>query len=499
MERPCWPFQNRVMMFFFRMLKLAFLGASAAVVLLLGTAVFLDRAGIIPLRQIKNKFTFSQERISLKAALRDTGDFFSSLERVHPDSGAKLGRDGLLKLKTHTIDEVNAGSLASGKISVKDFAYILYRAAAALGDGHTRINYVYDIDTKDARKRFPPFTMVSKDGKLHIEKAFDGRFAGAEITAVNGVPFEEFMRPVLERLSGETEKFKTFQFARDQWFWWDFSGLFTGLDSFEAVMRWPHGGVETVRFNTVGPESIPFGMMNIQGRGAVLEIFHKTGIGWFKYGSFENSAAQRAEIAGIFRRLKEAGIKDLVIDIRGNVGGDSSMGDLIFSYLTRIRVAQLHGKIKISEELITAFPELKELKAHLGEVVNSGSGGTAYTVPEGFFEGKVYLLVDNGSYSSSNAFAAAFREYGLGKIIGYETGAPLVAFGNALKLSLRHSRIGYMVSAAAYSPRKPRPGDDRHGLLPDLPLNDEKLRPYNGSVQAFVLDQVIKGRKRRGS
>lgn len=484
---------------FFRILKLTVMGTAAAAVFLLGAAFFLDRAGVVPLYQLKNKFAFSPERISQEAALSDTGDFFSSLERVHPDAEARLGRAGYLELKKRTLDEVRESGLASGRIKVRDFAYILYRSAAAIGDGHTRINYVYDIDTKDGRKRFPPFTLVNKDGKLIIAKAPDGRFEGAEIAAINGVPFKEFMRPILERLSGETEKFKAFQFARDQWFWWDFSRMFSGLDSFEAVMRWPDGVVKTASFNTVGTENIPLGKMNVQGSGAALEIYHKTGVGWFKYGSFENSSAQRAEIAVIFKRLKEARVKDLVIDLRGNLGGNSAMGDLVFSYFTHRNVAQLHGKIKISEELIAVFPEVKELKAHVGSVVNSGSGGTAYPPPEGFFEGRVYLLVDNGSYSSSNSFAAAFREYGLGKIIGYETGEPLIAFGNALKLSLRHSGIRYTVSAAAYSPLKPHLGDEDHGLLPDLPLNDEKLQPFSGSVQAFVLDCIIKGRKRKNA
>lgn len=494
MERAGWSFERRSMRIFLKLLKLSALGVVVAGAFLLVTALFLDRAGMIPLRQIRNKFRFSPERISREAALRDSEDFFSSLERVHPDVSAKLGLDGYSALKKRTLDEVTERSLASGRIKVRDLAYILYRAAAAIGDGHTRINYIYAINTKDASKRFPPFTLASKDGKLIIDRSTDESLAGAEIAAINGVPFREFIGPVMERLSGETEKFKAFQFVRDQWFWWDFSALFSGFDSFEAALRLPDGAVKKVNFNASGPERVPSVSMNIQGSGAALDIFHKTGIGWFKYGSFENSASQRAEIANIFKRLKQAGVKDLVIDLRGNVGGDSAMGDLIFSYLTRAKVVQLYGKLKISEELIASRPALKELKPHVGELVNSGSGGTAYPMPAAFFEGKVYLLVDNGSYSSSNSFAAAFREYGLGKIIGYETGEPLVAFGNALKLSLRRSGITYMVSVAAYSPRKPLPGDDKHGLLPDLTLNDAKLRPYGGSVQAFVLDHIVKER-----
>lgn len=478
----------------FKILKLCALGAAAAALLFAGAALLLDRAGLIPLRQIVSRFRFSPERISRNAALRDVDEFFSTLERVHPDVEFNMGHDAYVKLKDQTIAEVGKKGAADGRMTVRDLAYVLSYSAAAIGDGHTRINYSYEIDAKDAKKRFLPFALASNDGRFVISQDPGGQFAGAEIIAINGTPFKEFLRPVLEHISGETFKFRAYQFVRDQSFWSDSSGLFSGLESFTAVLRLKDGAIKTTRFNTVGPAGTAPGGSGAQGGGASLAVYYKAGIGWMSYASFNNTEQQKKEIAGIFKRLRAEGIRDLVLDLRGNLGGDSSMGDLIFSYISREKVVQLNGKIRISEELIGAFPQLKRLKAHVGEVVNTGSDKGASPVPEDFFGGRVYLIVDNGSYSSASAFAAAFREHKLGTILGYEAGEPLIAFGNALKFSLRHSGIRYTVSACRYFPRNLLPGDDKHGIIPDIVLNDALLRPYGGRVKDFVVDQVIKRR-----
>ncbi len=481
-----------------KIIKLSALGAIAATVFFWGVALFLDMAGILPLHQVRSSFSFFPEQISLKAALRDADELFSTLERVHPDVGINIGQDGYIKLKSLTIAEINKKGARDGRIKVRDLAYILYYAAAAIGDGHTSISYTCAVNAKDTQKRFPPFALAAKDGKFIIAEAPDVRFDGAEVTAINGTPFKEFIKPALERISGETAKFKAYQFARHQEFWWDFSGLLAGLSEFDLTVRAPGGALKTFKVAAVGPvEFSRFGVLNASRRGSSLAIYYKTGIGWFNYGEFEKSAVQRTEIDNIFKRVKKANIKDLVLDLRGNLGGDSSMGDLIFSYITRTKIIQLSGKVKLSKELIKSQPQLKKFEGHEGEVANNPGVEAMNPVPEAFFGGKVYLLVDNGTYSSASAFAAAFRDYNIGEIIGYETGEPPIAFGNAIRLSLRHSGIKYLVSACTYSPFKPRPGDNIHGVIPDVPLNDDLLRPHNGSAQAFVLDRILKRRAQK--
>lgn len=478
-----------------RFLRAGAAGLLAAGLLLAASVFILDRTGRLPLPLLKSKFISAPERLSRESALRDSGEFFFRLERVHPDHTFTLGPAGYEELKRRTADEIKEKAGKNGWLSVREFAYILQRSAAAVGDGHTLLRYSYEIDAEDARPRFPPFTLENKDGRLVISPASGGQYAGAELVAINGTPFKEFIRPIMERISGETFKFKAHLFELKQWFWWDFSGLLAGLGSFEAELRYPDGKVTTARFGTAGPQGIPLGRTRKQGSGASLSLYHKNKIGWLNYASFEFSEAQKNELTGIFKKLNAEGIRDLVIDLRGNTGGNSGMGDFIFSRISRAGVVQTSGRIKVSEEFIKIFPRLEEFRHRVGTVIEMGKQASVAVGPDEFFDGRVYLLTDNGSYSSSNLFAAAFRDYKLGTIIGYETGEPPIAFGNIVNLALPESGIEYGISACKYFPPKPRPGDDKRGVIPDVVLNDGLLRPYGGRAQAFVLDYIVRERK----
>jgi len=74
-----------------------------------------------------------------------------------------------------------------------------------------------------------------------------------------------------------------------------------------------------------------------------------------------------------------------------------------------------------------------------------------------------------------------------------------VCFGEALPMKLRNSGIRYSISDKQFFSPKPRPGDDKHGVLPDIELTDELLRPYRGDTHRFVLARIARERKGEGN
>jgi len=57
------------------------------------------------------------------------------------------------------------------------------------------------------------------------------------------------------------------------------------------------------------------------------------------------------------------------------------------------------------------------------------------------FQGDVFLLIDKTSYSASSSFAATFRCYQLGLLIGEETGGTKVFHANSISEKLQHSGL----------------------------------------------------------
>ena len=114
--------------------------------------------------------------------------------------------------------------------------------------------------------------------------------------------------------------------------------------------------------------------------------------------------------------------------------------------------------------------------------------------PRAFYTGRVYLLIDNDVFSSAVYFSLLIRDYQVGKIVGYETGGVPQSFGNTHSFALKNSGIECNVSDRMLYAPKPRPDDDRHGVLPDIPLDRKLLAPYAKEADpalAYALKSIL--------
>jgi C-terminal processing protease CtpA/Prc len=91
---------------------------------------------------------------------------------------------------------------------------------------------------------------------------------------------------------------------------------------------------------------------------------------------------------------------------------------------------------------------------------------------------KTYMLTDHLVFSSAVMFADAFRDYNVGTIVGYETGGTPSHYGYPRTFELKNSGIDFGVSRTPFNAPKPRPGDDQHGVLPDVAVDRELLLAF---------------------
>ena len=89
-----------------------------------------------------------------------------------------------------------------------------------------------------------------------------------------------------------------------------------------------------------------------------------------------------------------------------------------------------------------------------------------------------------------------FRDYKAGTILGYETGGLPVTFGEPVYFTLKNSRILCSVSATQILPPQAWPGDEEHGVIPDVPLDESKLAEFKNErdpALAFTLRYIKAG------
>ena len=125
----------------------------------------------------------------------------------------------------------------------------------------------------------------------------------------------------------------------------------------------------------------------------------------------------------MFTALRKNKIGNLIIDLRKNGGGNSSVGDRLLRYITPEPYMQM------DKALVKITPLTKKLMK-APDIVPTFMFWEAtpdqYIVPrtadEGHYDGNVYLLTSNKTFSSAGSFAWAFKECGMGTVIGEETG-----------------------------------------------------------------------------
>jgi carboxyl-terminal processing protease len=175
------------------------------------------------------------------------------------------------------------------------------------------------------------------------------------------------------------------------------------------------------------------------------------GVAYLKLTSFQKTTA--ADLEATLRRLDAAGMRSLVLDLRGNPGGLLSAAvDVADLFLERGLVVATRGR----------SPE---------EDFNYSAGRP------GTWRMPLVLLIDGESASSSEIFAGAIRDHGRGTIVGsrsYGKGSiqgifPLESAGVGMRLT----------TAKFYSPRGlPY---SRVGVEPDLAVH-AAARPIDGAI-----------------
>lgn len=446
----------------------------------------------------------SVERVSKAAALQDVDQFFGTLERVHPNLFRNASEPGYRKLKEETKTGVAVKVDSSGEISVEQLASLLYSAAAYFRDGHTFLSWwtpLNELNTRD--RRFPAFRLRFENGRFFIAAAKDATLVEQEAVEINGVATLEFLRPVLDRCSGETLGFRAARFLDNEPFSYYLTNVFGGGARYTLKVRDARGESRETSLETLHyAEYLDF--RNQQGeqpfrpnsRGTAVEFFDSGATAHFMYASFHRSAAEKKNIDRVFEEVKAKGSRNLILDVRGNYGGDSAMAEHIFRYLYggKFRVFS-KVRAKASRDILPQVPWwARPLVGVLnGHVVSHSIGERAVRKPDAFFPGRAYLLIDNGSFSMATSFAAMFRDYKVGTIVGYETGGTADTFGGPHRFVLKNSRIPCFVSWTENVASKPRKEDGERGVMPDLDLREQKLADFRNEqdpVLAFTVRYV---------
>lgn len=193
-------------------------------------------------------------------------------------------------------------------------------------------------------------------------------------------------------------------------------------------------------------------------------------------------------LKNMFNDIDKNNIENLIIDIRDNGGGNSSLGDLLFSYLYNEPFTQ-YSKIheKLSEQCKNTYAS-KDDKL-IGTVRKQDIKPVRYI--KGYeFKGRIVLLTNRYSFSSATDFAALINDYGRGIIIGEETGGIASSYGDVLSFILPNTGQNFGVSYRYFV--RPNGAEGTEGVLADYEVIQSVEDKANGkdTVLNFAVDYI---------
>lgn len=409
--------------------------------------------------------------LSPEQAKFDIGALFYTISEVHPNMYSVAGQISLLSAINRASESI------TDSISVEELYKIAAPIVAMIGDGHTNLFFPANSVFKRDTKRLPVWMHVESDRTITVDRSLDSIMpCGAKVLKINGKATDQIIDELMQYVSGETEHFRLSRLD-------DLRPLLhvsMPADSYEIEYVAP-GSTETRSYTF--PALTPPEYMsrvpapkndNNSGEPYTFRIDETEQVGIMDFRSFENQDKMKTFADSMFTTLRKRGIRDLIIDIRENGGGASTVGDILLQYFTP------KPFIQMEKVLIRITPTTRRLMWY-GDMT---PGIYYHLTPEdkfhkplsreeGFYDGKVWLLTSNKTFSSAGSFAWAAQVFGASTLVGETTGGMNVAYGDVLGYNLPVSGITCGISYKRFWKHN-ADENDIHGAIPEYQVPKEE-------------------------
>jgi len=341
---------------------------------------------------------------------------------------------------------------------------------------------------------FFPLHLHFSMGKVFVKDNFSTNTSiveSDEILSFNGIPMDQFMTEFYKNMSGPSDYYKSsileaYSFPRLYW-------LFYGeCKEFKLKIKKSEDKELDVVVNAISGNELESRLANRSSDDNEEREFYLTenNIAYLRPGRFSNinssgnlqdqNTFDKSEfcqfIDSAFLAFNKKGSKDLILDLRDNVGGDNVFSDYMIAYFaTKAFSIASRFPMKTSQMTKNFFkdvdsPEHQDLKEQIMSLEDGSYFDTKITVTDPNtepkrFHGEVYVLINRYSYSMSAYAAAIIQDYNFAEIIGEETSEEVTTYVASHVFKLPNTQI------SAQYPKgfavRPSGDESLRGVVPD--------------------------------
>ncbi|WP_448103536.1 S41 family peptidase [Pedobacter panaciterrae] len=364
--------------------------------------------------------------------------------------------------------------LTSISLYVKLLSVISY-----IGDGHLTINIDYSKFTasdiaflKKPTLQHPIYQFNYRviAHRLFISEnlSVDSTIAkGTEILSINDVPAAKLIDSLSHYITSDGYNTTYKEFLMN-------SGLFAERYRFLYPKREPlnfklssNKGMQQITLNAFQKPGYDSSSVARPPHTAYKLLTADSSIAYLKLQTFFNGANYEG-YHGIFADIQKRKLKTLIIDLRGNTGGEIGWASSIYSFLidTPTYFYKLPAEIS-RQKLLYDNPKIRDWVKKASKL-----NYPIVTPDTSIFKGKIYVLINGGSFSASSLLAANMRNLKNVTFVGEETGGSKNVWtaGIIKNMTLPTSKL-----SLAYGNMPAYFGDitniDGRGLMPDVSIS----------------------------
>lgn len=350
-----------------------------------------------------------------------------------------------------------------------------------LQDGHfyagasPELKQYFDENTKV----FPVQIKFIKDKAYVVSSKKRSLLPKTKIVSINAIPINEIKKKLFEYIvsDGKIETKKYVILNNNFWFYYRL--VYGEQPDFNIEYESNDKKIKKINLHSELYKNVQYEMLKDDPSDHLQVYYLKDNVALMNIKTFNQELFDETKedyiqfLAQTFREIKAKKIKSLIIDVRGNGGGRDTYGSLLYSYLTNTPFEYYTSLENTSQKLT---------KENLGSYIapeNSsednfrGRKNLATQKPsENNYSGKVFILIDGMSFSTTAEFCAIAKSNNRAIFIGEETGGGYFGntSGNAVELVLPNTQIYVSIPTTKYVLAVKKDKYSNRGVFPDYEI-----------------------------
>ncbi len=404
-------------------------------------------------------------------ALDDLNQLKRNFERYHPGLYRYTSKDSINLVFQQVSERIRDGS-------VMDFFTEVTWLLNKVKCGHTRASAPSEANNSfKGENLFLPLSVKYLGERLYINEPYtnEGNLKrGDEILSVNGRSIQEINELIFSHHSSDGF-IKSSKYRLTERYFEYYYQLYVDRKAqlFNLRIRASEGSEREVSVTGEDWETLQSIKEPIE-QGPLLRLEFKEDYALMRIRTFVSYSINNAGedyyefLEKSFDELNKRGTKNLILDLRGNGGGDDNYGATLVSYFAD-RPFRYFDRIEVTD----SYSGYGNVTSRNGQnFMTSHRGLSVWQPKSNSFIGNTYVLIDGWSFSTCADVATVLHHNGWATFIGEETGGGYDGntSGNSRTLTLSNS--GIRVNLPMWKYTTSNLGHDYYGrgAKPDLPI-----------------------------